>query len=139
MVQRYALQVLVAGMAMLAVPAAAQPAATAYGGGRTGELAALCSATPQNAAGAASVAYCQGFFVAAGQYHQELSAAGGVQQPIFCLPTPSPTFDDARMAFVSWAQNNPQYKDDRSIDSLLRFAATTYPCPDQPAATRRRR
>ena len=129
---------------LVASPAAtAQTAAAASApslrGSRTGDLASLCGASEQDPDRQAGLAYCEGFFVAAGQYHRSLTAEGGVQQPIFCLPDPSPTFDQARASFVAWARANPQYADERAIDGLMRFAAQTYPCPaTAPAAMRRR-
>ena len=137
---------MVAILAILAMMpgALAQQPEMPFHGARTGELAQLCSATAKDVPEAVSIAYCQGFFIAAGQYHQEMTAENGAQRPIFCLPTPSPTFDEARMSFVAWVRANPQYSTDRSIDGLLRFAAESYPCPaqppsPQPSSPRRRR
>ncbi len=127
---------MVAAATLLAVQAAtAQPAAQPnVGGRRTGDLAALCGASEQDPNRPVALAYCEGFFVAAGQYHQSLTAQGGVDRPIFCLPNPSPTFDQARSSFVAWARANPQYADERAIDGLMRFAAESYPCPTTPTA-----
>ena len=116
---------------LLAQTAAAQPS---LNGSRTSELAAFCGASERDPDRQAQLAYCEGFFVAAGQYHQALTAEGGAQRPIFCLPSPSPTFDQARSSFVAWARANPQYAGERAIDGLMRFAAQTYPCPPAPAA-----
>jgi hypothetical protein len=119
-----------------ASPAAAQAATEpTLRGSRTGDLATLCSASEQDPDRQPQLAYCQGFFVAAGQYHRALTAEGGAQRPIFCLPDPAPTFDQARTAFAAWARANPQYADERAIDGLMRFAAVTYPCPPGPAPT----
>lgn len=67
--------------------------------------------------------------------HRALTAEGGAQQPIFCLPDPSPTFDQTRTSFVAWARANPQDADERAIDGLMRFAAKTYLYPPEPART----
>lgn len=128
-----------AALLLGAQPGIAQNTEQNFRGGRTGDLAALCGALGQEAMGQVALAYCQGFFVAAGQYHHALSAEGGVQRPVFCLPNPSPTFDQARAAFVAWAQANPQYASERAIDGLTRFASEAYPCPNAPAAARPRR
>ena len=122
----------VAGM----VPAMAQVTAENFRTGRTGDLAALCGAGAQDPNHMAASAYCQGFLIAAGQYHQ--SATGpGREQPIFCLPTPNPTLDQAIASFVTWAAANPQYAGDRAVDGVMRFAAATYPCPAAPRQAHR--
>jgi Rap1a immunity proteins len=124
---------------LLATPSAdAQVTEQSFRGGRTSDLAALCGASGQDGLAQAALGYCQGFVVAAGQYHRALSAEGGVHRPIFCLPNPSPTFDQARSSFVAWARSNPQYAGEPAIDGLTRFAAETYPCPNAPAARPRR-
>ena len=94
-----------AALLLLAVqPGDAQVTQQAFRGGRTSDLAALCGATGEESLGQAALGYCQGFFVGAGQYHRSLSAEGGLHRPIFCLPNPSPTFDQARTSFVAWAR-----------------------------------
>jgi len=119
-------------MLLMAQTATAQVTEQNFRGGRTGDLAALCGASEQDPYRPAALAYCQGFFVAVGQYHHALTAQGGAQRPIFCLPSPSPTFDQARSSFVAWVRANPQYTGERAIDGLMRFAADTYPCPAAP-------
>ena len=49
------------------------------------------------------------------------------------MPQPGPTIESVQQAFVTWARVNTQYGQDRAVDGLMRFAATTYPCPAQPA------
>lgn len=136
---RYALTLAGAALLVLtAPPSKAQIAEQTFRGGRTSDLAALCGATEQDGLGQAALGYCQGFVIAAGQYHRALSIEGGAQRPNFCLPNPSPTFDQARLAFVSWARANPQFGAEPAIDGLMRFAAATYPCPGAPASWPRR-
>jgi hypothetical protein len=136
--------IILAGAAAAAMLSAVRPGGAQgldqnFRGGLTSDLAALCSASGQEALGQAALGYCQGFFVAAGQYHHALTAEGGAQRPVFCLPNPSPTFDQARTAFVAWAQANVQYAGERAIDGLTRFAGQTYPCPSAPTGPRPRR
>ena len=127
-----------AALLLAASPGDAQVTEQSFRGGRTSDLAALCGASGQDALAQAALGYCQGFVVAAGQYHRALSAEGGVHRPIFCLPNPSLTCDQARASFIAWARNNPQHDGDRAIDGLTRFAAETHPCPDAAAARPRR-
>ena len=123
-----------AALLLAARPGDAQVAEQTFRGGRTSDLAALCGASERDALGQAALGTAKAIFVATGQYHRALSAEGGVHRPIFCLPNPSPTFDQARSSFVAWARNNPQHGSERAIDGLTRFAAEAYPCPGAPAA-----
>ncbi|MBK1659249.1 hypothetical protein CKO45_13490 [Paracraurococcus ruber] len=127
-----------AAAALLALPAAAQVAERNFSGGRTGDLAALCGAPASDPMHTAAVNYCQGFIVGAGQFHASTAAAHGDSHRMFCLPTPEPTLEQARTAFVAWAARNPQHAGDRAVDGLARFAAETWPCPRaaQPRARR---
>jgi len=126
--------VLAAGLASAAaLPAAAQAPER---GITTATLAQACASTGSDAAGATAVGFCRGFITGAGQYHREISAH---RAPIFCLPTPSPSFEAAQSSFIAWAAANAQYGDAPALDGLLRWAAATYPCPTQaPTAARRR-
>jgi hypothetical protein len=89
----------------------------------TGPLTGLCASSD-----AAAVAYCRGFLVGAGQYHEASTARGGLS-PMFCLGDATPTVEQAQAAFVAWARANPQYAGDRAIDGVMRWATTAYPCP----------
>jgi hypothetical protein len=126
------------GLQLLAPSAFGQVTDRDFREGRTSNLAALCGASEQDALRQPALGYCQGFLVGVGQYHHSLSAEGGAQRAIFCLPDPSPTFDQARTSFAAWARANSQYAGERAIDGLMRFAADTYPCSAAPAARSRR-
>src|SRR4051794_34630436 len=72
----------------------------------TTTLAEACASRDGDPMGATAVGYCRGFMSGAGQYHREMSTDGPA---IFCLPSPSPTFEAAQASFVAWARANPQY------------------------------
>lgn len=108
-------------------PAPAAPAAVVVPALTTGVLAALCGANAAEAEGNAAIGYCRGFIVGVGQYHVEISRAGGIR-PAFCLPTPTPTLEFVQSAFVAWVNANPQHAGDRAVDGLLRWASSAYPC-----------
>ncbi|MBX9750681.1 MAG: hypothetical protein K5Q68_13930 [Roseococcus sp.] len=118
-----ALLALAAGPALAQAPAApaAVPVLT------TGVLAALCGANAADADGATAIGYCRGFIVGVGQYHVEISRAGGIR-PAFCLPNPTPSLEFVQTSFVAWVAANPQHAGDRAVDGLLRWASTAYPC-----------
>lgn len=126
---------LIGVMALGAGTALAQaPAATAAMQAETvstATLASICAAATRDSESALT-AYCRGFMIGAGQYHLAIAAARGGQR-IFCLPEPGPSMEAVQVAFVEWARANTQHGAERAVDGLMRFAATTYPCP--PAAT----
>lgn len=106
----------------------------------TGVLAALCAATGTDSDSTTAAGYCRGFIVGVGQYNVEISRPGGIL-PAFCLPQPTPTLEFVQASFVAWVNANPQHRDSKAVDGLLRWASTTYPCaapaPTPAAAPRR--
>ena len=107
--------------------------------GTTGALAKLCGASGTDAVATAAATYCHGFLSGVGQFHRSISQPGGVITPLFCAPQPPPTIEQVATGFASWVQANPQHATEPAVDGLVRFAETRYPCPTQPAATRRTR
>jgi hypothetical protein len=124
-------------------PVRAQAASTAPAGGgvgvTTGALAEMCAAGGgSDVVSGAAVGYCRGFLIGVGQYHAELTAGRGARPPVFCLPNPSPTIEQAEDSFVTWARANPEFAGEKAVVGLMRWAAATYPCPAAPVAARRR-
>ncbi|NKE43998.1 hypothetical protein HB662_04365 [Roseomonas frigidaquae] len=119
---------------LLLASAVAGAAAAQTGPVQTGPLTELCASSD-----AVAVAYCRGFLVGAGQYHEASTARGGLT-PIFCLGEATPTVEQAQAAFVAWSRANPQHAGDRAIDGVMRWATAAYPCPTpavpQPASRR---
>lgn len=93
----------------------------------TSDLVELCSPPPTDAMRVAALHFCEGFVVGANQYYLAERAGAGAP-PLYCLPKPPPSRDDAVAMFVDWARKNPQYMGERPVDSLTRFAATVWPC-----------
>ena len=94
------------------------------------DLATVCD--PQQLRGMErleSIAYCQGYLTAAGQYHTSLHPAGGPRRPLFCVPNPPPSVAQSGLAFAAWARQNPQHANEPALDGLLRWAQSAYPCP----------
>src|SRR4051794_23767394 len=91
------------GAGLFAAPAMAQVTEQEFRGGRTGDLAALCAAGAHDPMHTAALNWCHGFIVGAGQYHRSVAAAGAAPSSLFCLPTPEPTLEQSRLAFVAWA------------------------------------
>jgi hypothetical protein len=93
----------------------------------TQDLIELCTASESDPLYTSAIEFCQGFLVGVYQYHQAENA-GPETTPLFCPPNPPPTREDAIKMFVAWAQANPQYQNDRPVDTILRFLATKWPC-----------
>jgi len=115
--------------ALAAVPAIAQVTEQNFRAGRTADLAALCGAPASDAMHTAAINWCHGFMIGAGQYNRSVAHDAAAHRPLFCLPTPEPTVEQARTAFVAWARSHPEFAAERAVDGLARFAAETYPCP----------
>lgn len=100
------------------------------------DLAAVCDPQVRGVERLESIAYCQGYLTAAGQYHTALHPAGGPRRPLFCVPNPPPSVAQSGLAFAAWARRNPQHANESALDGLLRWAQATYPCPTTAASER---
>jgi hypothetical protein len=99
----------------------------------TAVLTEHCASAPSNDEAAGTI-FCRGFMLGAGQYHSAISAARGGAR-LYCLPD-GLTLRDVQTAFVGWSRANPQHQQDTAVDGLMRFAATTWPCPATAPARR---
>jgi hypothetical protein len=93
------------------------------------DLAAVCDPRLPGVERLESIAYCQGYMTAAGQFHSALHPAGGPRRPLYCLPNPGPSMAQAGLTFAAWARQNPQRANEPALDGVLRWAQSTYPCP----------
>ncbi len=116
--------------ALLALQPLASPAAVSPNDflvTTTADLVDLCSVGGSDEMHTAAIHFCNGFV--AGAYQFYVTERGGTGAPLmYCLPTPPPTRDQAISLFVAWARSNPQYMSDLPVNSLMRFATTTWPC-----------
>jgi hypothetical protein len=93
----------------------------------TQDLIKLCTASESDSLYQAAIGFCHGFATGAYQYYQA-NTAGAEQAAFVCLPEPPPTRAEAIQMFVAWAKENPQYLNDRPVDSLFRFLGTKFAC-----------
>ena len=100
------------------------------------DLAAVCDPQLRGVERLESIAYCQGFVTAAGQYHAALYPADGPRRPLYCLPNPPPSVAQTGLGFAAWARQNPQHANEPALDGLLRWAQSAYPCPTTAASER---
>src|SRR5215813_1813198 len=93
----------------------------------TQDLINLCAASESDPMYASAVAFCHGYLV--GVYHDhQAENAGPKATPLFFPPNPPPKRVEAIKMFVEWAQANPQYQNDRPVDTIFRFLTTKWPC-----------
>ena len=93
----------------------------------TGDLVALCSASPSDSLYTAAMNFCHGF--GAGTY-TTLAAAqqANPKLRLFCTP-PEITRNEAVAAFVSWAGGRTDRMALPPVDGIAAFLIETYPCP----------
>ncbi|MBX9702419.1 MAG: hypothetical protein K2X74_23480 [Acetobacteraceae bacterium] len=119
-----------------AAAAQVSTAPTGPAGVTAGSLAELCAqGGGTDSIAAAAVGYCRGFLIGVGQLHREIATAR-IRPPLFCLPDPSPSIEQAQASFVAWVRANPDQAGQTAAVGLLRWAAATYPCPARAAARR---
>lgn len=129
MPQRHLGAALAAGLALTALPAAAQVIPDNFVGGRTSDLAALCAAGANDPMVRDAVNHCHGFLMAVGQFHAEVTREGARIRPFFCLPNPRPSVSSITSGFVTWAAANPQFAGAPAVEGVVRYATAAFPCP----------
>lgn len=102
------------------------------------ELAAICDPSTTGVPRLESIAYCQGFLTAAGQYHSLMNPPGRAVRQLFCVPNPGPTIAQSGIALARWVRENPSHANEPALDSMLRWAQASFPCPVEPTSRRAR-
>jgi Ssp1 endopeptidase immunity protein Rap1a len=94
----------------------------------TQDYVQICATPQSDPLYPAAMGFCHGYAV--GAYHYYLASGAGTRQKGFvCLPNPAPSREEGLRMFLAWAQENPQYMGASAVDSLFRFMAATWPCP----------
>lgn len=126
--------ILTAAAILAAAPALAQPAPPTRGShtATVAELAALCATAPSASGYAESNGLCRGFIGGFAQYHAAMTQPGTRHRPLFCVPDPAPTGQQAASGFAAWAASNPERAGELAVDGLARWLIATYPCPQAP-------
>jgi hypothetical protein len=91
------------------------------------DIVSLCSVPKEDALYTAAANFCHGYVVGAYHYYRAMTSRPG-QKPLFCLPNPQPSRNEAIRAFVAWAQVHPQYNSEPAVETLFKFAIETWPC-----------
>ncbi|WP_198368826.1 Rap1a/Tai family immunity protein [Roseomonas rosulenta] len=127
------LPLMLALVAVAAGPAAAQAPTGGSHTATVGELATLCAVPAGDPSFAHANGLCRGFIAGFAQYHAAMTQPGTRHRPLFCVPDPAPSSEQAAAAFAAWARGNPQTANELAVDGLARWFIATYPCPAAPA------
>jgi len=92
----------------------------------TGDLVDLCATSPSDPMGTAALNFCQGFGVGVYRVLEEINRDR--KTPMFCMPNPMPTRNEALASFVQWAKANPGQLGTPPQDGIAAFLASQYPC-----------
>ena len=117
-----------AAAALLPLPSHAAASADSFELRNAGDLVDLCAIPEGDGMAEASLGFCYGFLSGAASYHRAL-VAGKNPRPLFCPPQPTVSRAETARMFVAWGRANPQYLSEMPVDALVRFAVTTWPCP----------
>jgi hypothetical protein len=93
----------------------------------TGDLVALCGTPVTDTYYTAAINFCHGFALGTVDYH-EAAAQAEKRQPLYCLPTPRPSRNEAVAAFVAWAKERPAVLATAPSEGVIEFLAFRYPC-----------
>jgi Rap1a immunity proteins len=94
----------------------------------TQDLVELCTASETDPLYHAALGFCHGYAVGAYHYHQAAIAAGAEKTEFVCFPDPPPTRVESIQMFLAWTKANPQYMNERPVDSIFRFLESKFPC-----------
>jgi hypothetical protein len=118
---------------LAALPVAAQAPSRGSHTATVGELTTLCAVPAGDPSFAHASGLCRGFIGGFAQYHAVMTQPGTRHRPLFCVPDPAPTGEQAAAAFTAWSRANQHHANDLAVDGLARWFIATYPCPAVPA------
>jgi len=93
----------------------------------TQNLMKLCTASATDPLAKEAIHFCHGFLVGAYAYYAAYNS-GPEAKPLFCLPDPEPTRNEAIAMFLKWADAHPQLKDQPPVETEFMFLIETWPC-----------
>jgi Rap1a immunity proteins len=93
----------------------------------TQNLINLCTAAPNDPLYPQAINFCYGYLVGAFHYY-ESSVSGPKAARLVCLPDPAPSRNDAVRMFIDWAKAQPQYKEEKPVETEFRFLIEKWPC-----------
>ena len=95
---------------------------------RTAEdLVDLCAVPDGDQMVEAARGFCYGFLSGVNHYHRAVNS-GAKAKPLYCLPESGVSRAEAARMYVDWSRKNTQHLKEDPVDSVVRFAAATWPC-----------
>lgn len=119
----------IAAAATITVGAWSEPTENTLSVPTTAALAELCADTssPNAMMTTAAQNFCRGYLLGAYQILAQVNAARG--KLAFCIPSPSPTRNQAVAEFVVWAKTSPSGASLPPADGVYEFLTQRFPCP----------
>jgi Rap1a immunity proteins len=113
----------------MAVGARSEPTEDTFSVPTTAALAELCADTSSSNAMMTTAAqnFCRGYLLGAYHILAQVNAARGKRA--FCIPSPSPTRNQAIAEFVAWAKASPSGTSLPPADGVYEFLTQRFPCP----------
>jgi hypothetical protein len=93
----------------------------------TGDLLALCTASPEDPLYSSALHFCHGYLVGAFHYYTA-STSGPNATRIVCLPENRPSRNEIIKRFVEWTNARPEYWKELPVETEFRFLTETWPC-----------
>jgi hypothetical protein len=93
----------------------------------TSDLIVLCSVSKSDPNAAAAIHFCHGYLV--GLDHFAEATGRPFRSTLYCPPEGLKLTRDQEVSMaLTWLRNNPQHHAERPFDSIIRWAAATWPC-----------
>ena len=116
------------GLTLIASIAQAEMARERFEAETVGDLQTLCAADENTSDGKYALGFCYGWIEGAGQFYEQMLMDKRFEmEPTICSEK-ALTREDARTAFVSWADANPQSAGQAALDGMFRAMKESYPC-----------
>ena len=93
----------------------------------TRNLVNLCSVAADDLRAKEAIQMCEGYLLGAWHYYLAENS-GKDSMRLVCMPNPGPSRNEAVAMFVEWAKANPQYMNERAVDTEFRFLSAKWPC-----------
>jgi hypothetical protein len=125
--KRKAVMVILAIFLMLPAPARAAVTEKDFVAATTQDLMNLCTASTSDPLYHQAVNFCHGYLVGAYQYYAA-AAAGPKGVKLVCLTEAPPTRNEVIAMFIEWVKVNPQYMQEKPVETEFRFLMEKWPC-----------